>query len=60
MECRVVTRGGQQREVSGNLGADTVTLIRSAVRGLLRVADAELAAVLRAVLERDDDYAVLR
>jgi hypothetical protein len=35
---------------------DTVTLIRSAVRGLLRVADAELAAVLRAVLEREDDY----
>ncbi len=37
---------------------DTVTLIRSAIRGLLRVADAELAAALRAVLERDDDYAV--
>jgi hypothetical protein len=36
---------------------DTVTLVRSAVRGLLRVADAELAAALRAVLERDDDYA---
>ncbi len=37
---------------------DTVTLIRSAVRGLLRVADVELAAALRAVLERDDDYVV--
>ncbi len=37
---------------------DTVTLIRSAVRGLLRVADAELAAALQAVLERDDDYVV--
>ncbi|MDP9406546.1 MAG: transposase [Actinomycetota bacterium] len=37
---------------------DTVTLIRSAIRGLLRVADAELAAALGAVLERDDDYAV--
>lgn len=36
---------------------DTVTLVRSAVRGLLRVADAELAVALRAVLERDDDYA---
>ena len=35
---------------------DTVTLIRSAIRGLLRVADAELAAELRAVLRRDDDY----
>ena len=37
---------------------DTVTLIRSAVRGLLRVADADLSGMLRAVLERDDDYAV--
>ncbi len=42
---------------------DTVTLVRSAVRGLLRVADAdrtqvELARALRAVLERDDDYTV--
>ena len=36
---------------------DTVTLIRSAVRGLLRVADAELAAQLRAVLVSGDDYA---
>ena len=36
---------------------DTVTLIRSAVRGLLRAADAETAAELRAVLVRDDDYA---
>ncbi|MGI8681006.1 MAG: IS1182 family transposase [Mycobacteriales bacterium] len=36
---------------------DTVTLIRSAVRGLLRVAGSELAAGLRAVLARDDDYA---
>src|SRR5690606_31239341 len=35
---------------------DTVTLIRSAIRGLLRVADAELATQLRAVLKRDDDY----
>jgi len=42
---------------------DTVTLIRSAVRGLLRVAEAdraqpELAGALRGVLERDEDYAV--
>ena len=41
---------------------DTVTLIRSAIRGLLRVADADrgqlgLAGVLRGVLERDEDYA---
>jgi len=36
---------------------DTVTLIRSAIRGLLGVADAELAAGLRALVRRDDDYA---
>lgn len=36
---------------------DTVTLIRSAIRGLLKVADAELEEQLRAVLTRDDDYA---
>lgn len=35
---------------------DTVTLIRSAIRGLLRVAG-ELEAELRAGLARDDDYA---
>src|SRR4029077_2606010 len=35
----------------------TVTLIRSAIRGLLGVADAELAAELRALVRRDDDYA---
>lgn len=35
---------------------DTVTLIRSAIRGLLKVADAELEARLRALLRRDDDY----
>lgn len=35
---------------------DTVTLIRSSIRALLRVADAELEAQLRAVLKRDDDY----
>jgi transposase len=35
---------------------DTVTLIRSAIRGMLRAATAELAAELRAVLKRDDDY----
>jgi hypothetical protein len=36
---------------------DTVTLIRSAIRGLLRVADTELEPELRALLRRDDDYA---
>lgn len=35
---------------------DTVTLIRSAIRGLLREADTELEAQLRSVLKRDDDY----
>jgi hypothetical protein len=34
---------------------DTVTLIRSAIRGLLNVADAELEAELRKLLGRDDD-----
>ena len=36
---------------------DTVTLVRSAIRGLLRAAGGELAAQLRGVLARDDDYA---
>jgi len=36
---------------------DTVTLIRSALRGLLRVADEALEAELRAVLGSGDDYA---
>ncbi len=36
---------------------DTVTLIRSAVRGLLAAADADLAAALRAALSSGDDYA---
>lgn len=35
---------------------DTVTLIRSAIRGLLRVTDDALASELRACLKRDDDY----
>lgn len=35
---------------------DTVTLVRSAIRALLRVADDELVLQLRAVLKRDDDY----
>jgi hypothetical protein len=35
---------------------DTVTMIRSAIRGLLRVAGDSLAAELRGVLKRDDDY----
>ena len=37
---------------------DTVTLVRSAIRGLLRAAGAELAGELRGVLRRDDDDAV--
>jgi len=36
---------------------DTVTLVRSALRGLLGVADAELEAKLRAGLKSGDDYA---
>jgi hypothetical protein len=36
---------------------DTVTLVRSAIRGLLRACDADLEAEVRAVLRRDDDYA---
>jgi hypothetical protein len=35
---------------------DTVTMIRSAIRQLLAAADAVLAAELRGVLGRDDDY----
>jgi transposase len=35
---------------------DTVTLIRSAIRGVLRVCDEPTAAKLRGVLHRDDDY----
>ncbi len=35
---------------------DTVSLIRSAIRGLLREADGELEAEVRAVLKRDDEY----
>jgi len=35
---------------------DTVTLIRSAIRGLLKVASGELAQAVRAVLTRGDDY----
>src|SRR5271157_553292 len=36
---------------------DTVTLIRSAIRGLLKVADPELAAQVRNVMKSGDDYA---
>ena len=35
---------------------DTVTLVRSAIRGLLRACDQDLAGELRPVLRRDDDY----
>jgi len=34
-----------------------LTLIRSALRGLLQIADAELEGQLRAVLVSGDDYA---
>jgi len=36
---------------------DTVTLVRSAIRGLLNAADGPVAAELRAVLVGEDDYA---
>ena len=36
---------------------DTVTLVCSAIRGLLGVCDGELAGELRAVVGREDDYA---
>jgi len=36
---------------------DTITLIRSAIRGLLRVADDDFVVELRAVLVSGDDYA---
>jgi hypothetical protein len=35
---------------------DTVTLLRGAIRGLLRVCPAELASLVRAALARGDDY----
>src|SRR3954447_18507180 len=35
---------------------DTVTLVRSAIRGVLRACDGELEADLRGLLGRDDDY----
>ena len=35
---------------------DTVTLVRSAIRGLLLVCEPELEAELRGLLRRDDDY----
>jgi hypothetical protein len=36
---------------------DTVTLIRSGIRGVFKAADAELDAELRLVIGREDDYA---
>ena len=38
---------------------DTVTLLRGAIRGLLRACSPELAARVRAALARDDDYAAV-
>lgn len=37
---------------------DTVTMLRSGVRGMLRAVDGALEEELRGVLHRDDDYAV--
>jgi Transposase DDE domain/Transposase domain (DUF772) len=36
---------------------DTVTLVRSGIRGVLKAAGADLGAELRSVIGRDDDYA---
>jgi transposase len=36
---------------------DTVTLLRGAIRGVLRACSPELAALVRSALQRDDDYA---
>ena len=36
---------------------DTVTLVRSGIRGVLKAAGADLGAELRVVIGRDDDYA---
>jgi hypothetical protein len=36
---------------------DTVTMIRGGIRGLLRACPSELAGAVRALLQRDDDYA---
>jgi hypothetical protein len=35
---------------------DTVTVLRGAIRGVLRACSPELATVVRAALARDDDY----
>jgi Transposase DDE domain/Transposase domain (DUF772) len=35
---------------------DTVTMVRAAIRGLLRVVDATLSKEIRAALRREDDY----
>lgn len=35
---------------------DTITMIRSAIRGLLRISNVALETEIRAVLARDDDY----
>jgi len=57
-DCHAGIRGsrGVQFPPATRPTMDTVTLIRSAIRQLLQVADAALEAALRAVLVRDDDY----
>ncbi len=35
---------------------DTVTMLRGAIRGLLRACPPELAAIVRGLLRREDDY----
>src|ERR1700716_1246342 len=43
--------------MTGVATMDTITLIRSAIRGLLAAAGTELAGVLRAVITSGDEYA---
>lgn len=60
--CRQAGMVGQRRAFDSTAlydavaTQDTVTLIRSAIRGLLQAADSELGVHLRAALKRDDDY----
>ena len=49
-----ISSGATMTKLSG--AQHTVTLIRSAIRGLLAVCDQDLQAWLRGLLVRDDDY----